>query len=354
MVKQGRFVGRICGMLLSACLMVTPAIAANEPPLDAFQSMLDKGKSGQMLDEIEPWLKKQPDSFSLRYLKVVALMDLAFFEEAEGVLNGLIKNYPEVAALYNNRGVARTHLRRYSLAMQDFEEAIRLNSEYGMAHENLGRLHSVLAEMAFSRAMRLDRNNPALATRHALAKALVDGRELSAAPPADATPTTKITVETPVVESMKPEVLAPARQTQAVPINEAPPEAKKPLSREAAVLDSVRLWHKAWMQKDIRAYFSAYAPTFKPGVAARNVGEWRVEREKKITSRVEPIEVVMDNPKLTFREDGMAELRYDQTYRSGTLEIKDRKYLLMLRSGERWLIEAEKTLFPPGMTAPAQ
>ena len=63
-------------------------------------------------------------------------------------------------------GVARDSVTTVPIsAIQDFEEAIRLNPDYALSHENLGVLYAILAETALTQAQKLDRGNPRLAAR---------------------------------------------------------------------------------------------------------------------------------------------------------------------------------------------
>ena len=65
-----------------------------------------------------------------------------------------------------------------------------------------------------------------------------------------------------------------------------------------------------------------------------------------------PIEIKVENPVVLFTPEGMADVRFDQHYRSGPVVESNRKYFLMSSQGGRWFIEAEKMLTDPLVGGP--
>ena len=76
---------------------------------------------------------------------------------------------PKVLAIaYNNRGNAYTREGQYELAIQDYNESIKLNPKYagplnnrGVAYQKKGDIDRAIAD--FDAAISLDRGNPAAA-----------------------------------------------------------------------------------------------------------------------------------------------------------------------------------------------
>ena len=156
------------------------ANAADIEP-DALQAMMQAGKVEEASVLLDEQLARDQKNFQLRYLKALTLLDKNQTADAVKLLNELVRDFPRVAELYNNRGVGLARLKQYSKSLQDFEEAIRLKSDYAMAQENLGLLHASLAELAFAQAMQLDPGNMRLISRHAQAQ-LITGEANSVLP----------------------------------------------------------------------------------------------------------------------------------------------------------------------------
>jgi tetratricopeptide (TPR) repeat protein len=57
-----------------------------------------------------------------------------------------LKINPENATAYNNRGAAKMMLKELDAAMVDFNKAISLNSKYADAYDNRGRVKQALGD----------------------------------------------------------------------------------------------------------------------------------------------------------------------------------------------------------------
>ncbi len=95
-----------------------------------------------------------------------ALFGLGRYAEALECFNAFAKLNPNVAPLYQTRGLCLQRLGRLADAQADFERSIALNSGEAETHKNLGTLHSRLGRMeqafaSFDRALALRPNFPA-------------------------------------------------------------------------------------------------------------------------------------------------------------------------------------------------
>jgi predicted O-linked N-acetylglucosamine transferase (SPINDLY family)/SAM-dependent methyltransferase len=70
--------------------------------------------------------------------KAGALTELKRYKEAVSLFDQAIMLQPEVAEMYNNRGVALAALCRYEDAVESYHEALRIRKDYAVAHANLG------------------------------------------------------------------------------------------------------------------------------------------------------------------------------------------------------------------------
>lgn len=420
---------RLVPALLAALLVVAmPVAALQEAEQAKIVALMQAGQAEAASKALDEALAKTPDDFQLRYLKALSMMDRNLFAEAAAHLDKMIASFPGVAALHNNRGVARTRLSQYTAAAQDFEEALRLEPTYAMASENLGMVYANLADLAMSSALKLDPGNARLAQRHSLLRAVVTGEspapvptpaakgeapaiketvakpplassvvasaapveappvmqalpsvapELAVAagvaaaaiapaaaqaleqPPAvtDATPPS-LPVKEPAQKTPEkaPEISLPAveasAQTTAAPAAQVPMADSGDTAQAEAVLKVLESWRTAWVAKDMKTYMATYSPTFKPRASYKDVAEWRADREKNIAGRKLPIEIKVENPVVLFTPEGLADVRFDQHYRSGPVIESNRKYFLMSSQGGRWFIEAEKMLTDPLVGGP--
>lgn len=317
-------------LAVAAVALASAGVHAEIDVVDAAQSLVKAGQGEQAMALLEARLAKDPANFQLRYLKAVSLIDIGKMADAATLFDALIKDAPQVAELYNNRGFARAQLKQYSLAMQDFEDAIQRKPNYALAHENLGLLHVALAEMAMGQATRLDQDNPRIRARYAAIKAAQQAQNTDAAQPAG----DRLLLGPP-------------------PGSEADEPAGAVSSDAASIGKMVDVWRAAWSGKDMAAYFNAYAADFKGNFAS--TAEWRADRERKIAGKLGAISLDLSNIAISFRPDGSAEASFVQSYRAPGLYFKDQKQLVMRTREGRWVIVQEKarSLLPPPKPAVA-
>ncbi|MGY0575964.1 tetratricopeptide repeat protein [Bradyrhizobium sp. RDM12] len=92
-----------------------------------------------------------------------ALFNLGRYAEALDCFNAFAKLNPDVAPLYQTRGLSLQRLGRFEEAQADFERSIALNPGEAETHKNLGSLHARFGRMeqafaSFDRALALRPN----------------------------------------------------------------------------------------------------------------------------------------------------------------------------------------------------
>ena len=99
-------------------------------------------------------------------------------------------------------------------------------------------------------------------------------------------------------------------------------------------------WAKAWSERDVATYLAHYASDFKtPGGEARDA--WEKSRRERI-SKAQSIQVSVTNPKVSFTDATHASVVFKQSYRSDTVKSSTAKTLVLVRTGEKWLIQQEQ------------
>jgi ketosteroid isomerase-like protein len=103
---------------------------------------------------------------------------------------------------------------------------------------------------------------------------------------------------------------------------------------------SVNAWARAWASNDVPGYLSYYASDFQtPKGMSRSA--WEAERKARI-AKPRKIEVDIDNPRVKL-EGNRAVVSFRQTYKSGPMNVTSAKTLVMIKNGDKWLIQQERT-----------
>ena len=363
------------------------------------QAMLASGKSAEGLKKIDQLLTAKPTDPRLRLQRGIALSLLNRPAEAITVFQKLIESHPELPGPYNNLAVLYGNQGDYEKARQALELAIRTNPSYATAFQNLGDVYARLAGQAYKKALALDKSDGSLPLKLAVvqnifeasvdprankapaatavpaalasaaastsavasAKAAAPAKPVASAPTAAPAPATVVAAAPPVAPVPTPVVAKAAAPVAATAVaaatTKAPTTAKaavaaasaavvKPESARAdaanldqqAVEKALQAWAKAWSQRDMFAYYAAYAPEFKGKSATRKA--WEEERRVRIMGKKKIVVTLSDiRIKVT---GGKATLRIRQDYNSDALSVKSGKTLEMVKNKQGdWQITEE-------------
>jgi Flp pilus assembly protein TadD/ketosteroid isomerase-like protein len=370
-----------CGGLRRISVGILLALSLNIAVADEVsdvQALLASGKSAEGLKKIDQLLTAKPSDPRLRLQRGIALSLLNRPAEAISVFQKLIESHPELPGPYNNLAVLYGNQGDYEKARQSLELAIRTNPSYATAFQNLGDVYARLAGQAYKKALALDKSDGSLPLKLAVVQnifeASVDPRagktgSTSALPVAAPTPasTTAATAATatlaaatatakasaptpaptPTPAPAKALTTAPAITAASTPAPAAKAAAAakpEPARADAAKLDqravekALQAWTKAWSERDMFAYYAAYAPEFKGKSATRKA--WEEERRIRITGK-KKIVVTISDIRITVNGD-KATLRLRQDYNSDALSVKSAKTLEMVKNKQGdWQITAE-------------
>ena len=133
-----------------------------------------------------------------------------------------------------------------------------------------------------------------------------------------------------VVTTPKP--VAPSPTARIIPAPAATDSA-------AEAVRTVQEWAKAWATNDVERYLAYYAPDFQtPKGVARE--RWESERRARI-QKPRTIEVEVGTPQVKVDGD-RATVTFRQHYRSGAVDLDSDKTMVLVKRGDRWLVQQER------------
>jgi len=137
--------------------------------------LMRAGQWPQAMARVQQHLATKPRDPQMRFLKGLIEQDTGKSQDAIATYNQLIQDFPELPEPYNNVAVLYAAQGQYDRARQALEMAIRVNSQYAIAHENLGDVYARLANQAYLQSQRLDATSTTLAPKLQLLRQLFSG-----------------------------------------------------------------------------------------------------------------------------------------------------------------------------------
>lgn len=332
------FVLGLAAMGPSAAQPAPAASAAASPESAEIQRLIRDGQHPQALKLIDEALAKNPRDAQMRFRRGVALSMLDRKAEALAVFQKLVDDHPDMPAPYNNIAVILGAQGDYEKARQALEKAIRTNPAYATAYQNLGDVYAQLASQAYTKALQLDKADASVPPKLALLRELTAGANTSPlpAPPAAAKPASP--PPPAAVAAAAPTAPAPAVAPAVKPAAASAPPVALSAAGTSEVEAAVRSWAAAWSQRDMPAYFAAYAPDFRGQTSSRKA--WEQDRHARIAAR-KRIKVGLSDLRISVDGD-QATAKFRQSYASDALSSTSRKTLHLVRTANgRWLIRQE-------------
>ena len=330
--RSHHYVALIIGAWLSSA-----SLAAHADDIQDANKLFKQGQHSQALDKVNGFLASNPKDAQARFLKGLVLTEQGKTAESIKVFSALTEDYPELPEPYNNLAVLYASQGQYDKAKLALEMAIRTHPSYATAHENLGDIYAKMASQAYDRALQLDRSNTATKTKLAMIQDLFAGgaRGKSTVAQGTAAPT--------MVASSNPESV---RAEPAAAVTTQPAPAEKSVEPASAtdssseVLKTVNAWAAAWSAKNVNKYLSFYAADFKtPNGESR--ATWEATRQERL-SKPKSIQVGLSNVAVKFSDSNHATVKFSQSYHASHLKTSGNKTLLMVKSGDNWLIQEEQ------------
>jgi tetratricopeptide (TPR) repeat protein len=342
---------RIAALL--AALLFACAAGAQSDDYQEAQKLFRSGQQAQALERVDIFLKSNPKDARARFLKGLIYTEQNKSADAIRIFSGLTEDFPELPEPYNNLAVLYAQQGQYDKARGALELSIRTHPSYATAHENLGDIYAKMASQAYDKALQLDKANTGAQTKLGLIKELFSSTGRSIKPGAGkadnnarTTPTLVAAVKpATVVAPPAPPAAAPVQAT--IPVKSAEPATKavetaaKPVAGapNAEVLKAVNGWAQAWSNNDVGGYLAFYATDFQtPRGEPRS--DWEASRKARI-AKPKKIDVRVETPKIKFADANRVSVTFRQNYNSPNLKVSSVKTLVLVKNGERWLIQQE-------------
>ena len=317
----------LCLICFSAACLAGPA----EDTKDATK-LYQQGKLDQALSKVNGALAQQPKDAQGRFLKGLILTEMKKGADAILVFTGLTEDYPELPEPYNNLAVLYASQGNYDKAKAALELAIHTHPSYSTAYENLGDIYAQLARRSYDKVLQLDKSNVTAQGKLSMVKDIFN--------------LPKSTSTEPAKTAAAMVAIAPKTDSKADPGKAASPTpsnvAGVPVSGNATadVKATVEAWAKAWAAKDVAGYLGFYAPEFEtPAGIARTA--WEAQRRE----RIEPKKSISVEVKIikTSLQGNTATVVFRQIYRADAVKSDNTKTLRLVKTGDRWLITAERS-----------
>jgi tetratricopeptide (TPR) repeat protein len=337
-------------MAAAALLLSTPAALADEN--DTVAKLYKQGNFAKALEQADAYLAIKPKDAQMRFQKGLILTEQNKTADAIGIFSSLAEEYPDLPEPYNNLAVLYASQGQYDKAKGALEAAIRTHPSYATAHENLGDVYAKMASQAYGKALQLDKGNAAAQTKLAMIKDLFTGRpkeiQTASSPPVPPVPTAPA-IDSPAIamgkvpEKRGEKVVEKAEKstTGKTAAAESGPEAQPAAPDESdEIIKTIEAWAKAWSDKNVPAYLTFYASSFRPqGGSSR--AAWEKSRRERI-GKPKSIQVAITNPKVNLTDTTHARVSFKQSYHSDSIKSNTTKTLEMVKTGEKWLIQQEQ------------
>lgn len=347
-VSIARFACLVAALSI-ALLCAAPAAAQNDE-LQETSQLLKQGQLDRALERVDAYLKSRPKDARGRFLKGLILAEQNKANDAIKLFTELTQEFPELPEPYNNLAVLYASQGQYDKARAALEMAIRTHPSYATAHENLGDIYAKMASQAYDKALLLDKGNKTAQTKLNLIKDLFSSSPRT--PKTAAAQPDKLAAVTPAPSPAPPPAPAPPPK-QAEPATKAPAktaepavkpapakEAAKPARNPDEVLGAVNRWARSWANNDVAGYLAHYAADFQTP-KGQSRAAWEAERKARV-AKPRKIRVDIDSPKVVFNDNGRVTVTFRQHYESGALKVASTKTLVMVKAGDKWLIQQEK------------
>jgi hypothetical protein len=322
--------------------------------VEAVKRLSSEGRWNEVLAATEGRPQGGSADAQVMFLRAVALARVGRTDDAIRTYQSLLVVQPDAPEAHNNMAVLLAQKGDVAKARQHFERAVEMRPDYGTALENLADVYTRLAEVTRSKARGVPLSVPTTVTTVGAAQA---GSEPGSGPGLPATANSvkvapkNVSLVTgaprggaaPASGNSEAAVRAPAASSAgSSPVGAvATGTPIAPTEDQRAAASMIAEWAAAWSAKDVGRYLSFYSANFKPtsGITRQT---WEAQRRKRIEDKGAISVTPMDVEVMTTQ--GRTEATFRQLYRAGPLYSSEKKRMVLVKEGTRWLIAAEDRL----------
>lgn len=128
------------------------ALAAHADTSADVQQLIRSGKLAEAMAKTEQSLAARPKDPQMRFLQGVIHSEAGRTAAAMEAFAALTRDYPELPEPYNNLAVLYAAQGQYDKARDALAQALRVNPNDGVLHENMGDVYARLAAQSYQRA----------------------------------------------------------------------------------------------------------------------------------------------------------------------------------------------------------
>jgi len=129
------------------------------------KTLVDRKQYADATVKLDKLIAERPREPQARFLKGIALTDEGRTDDAIGVFQALLGEFPELPEPRNNLAVLYAQKGEYAQARDALERAIQVAPDYAVAHENLGDVYARLAALEYEKTLSLDKRNRTAAAK---------------------------------------------------------------------------------------------------------------------------------------------------------------------------------------------
>lgn len=359
-------------LLLGLLCLPSFAFSATTDVLEQAKQDMHAERYATAVEHLRELVAKEQDNYEAWFLFGVAHVHEQQYHQAIEAFRHVIELRPKLAEPHNNLAAVYNNLGDTKAAVRELETALAKRPNYVVAEENLADLYIKLALQHYRNSLNQG-SNAAIEQRYArllkvrnptsdAEEAPSDTHEVAkvaAKPQAQAqpqmmvkkaelpTPAPKeIAVPMPLAKAVPPvptspnATLEPATKTESTAVTPSIAEDKS----ITGVLDALEAWRVAWSNRDLPAYFAAYADDFKPEASFGSVDAWKAYKSRVISNK-KFINVYFEKAEVDIpasRE--LATISVLQHFNSNTYHGDDHKKITMKYTPQGWKIVSEVTV----------
>jgi tetratricopeptide (TPR) repeat protein len=340
----------IKGFLLFILLSLSTFFIANDiyaaDDFKAIMQLIEKGEKEKAAQQIDLYLKTNPNDPQVIFIKGVVKAELGKYNEAILAFTYLTEKHPSLPEPFNNLAVLYAELGDYDKAQKALESAIKTHPSYATAHVNLGDLYTKRATVAYNKALEIDKTNLQAKTKLSLIKKLFNANDIKAPVAPTSQPvqiaTNDVNKKPAIAQST---MTSPPAQTANVrPPKNLPqemPSVKNNIANNSdSEIDSfLAEWAEAWSSKNVNAYLAKYSSNFRTP-NGESFSDWQESRRNRIVGK-DIITVEVSGTNISRKGDSFAQVTFKQKYTSNKLTQISSKTLILRKEGSGWFIEQE-------------